>query len=651
MFSVLDDELIQEDFQKACRLATRSRHLHANWYRQVYPDVEALGMEPVEHYLRYGAALGRNPGKHFDTRFYIQTYPEVTERGQNPLLHYVREGQAKGYATCPPDPVHSAEARVRDVRDKLLGLGLTERALQELEALAGADDNTRVRALAARELASWYMRQRDGVSCRRALDWLAAARQDAPDIGFRRRLAISELLCHHFLGDEKAGSASYERVARAGEMTPDAFLAWVNFQTTVEARCLWMNQVLAAYRLSPIGLLAEDMAEGTSTAYDRLTSGRDLPAVEDGPKVTVLMAAYDAAAVIGTALRSLLAQTWRNLEILVIDDCSPDDGATCAAVERFAAADPRVRLIRMEENGGAYVARNRGLDEATGEFVTIHDADDWSHPSKIEVQVRHLQENPDVMGCTSEQARATEDLRFTKVRGNGAFIIFNTSSFLWRREPVREALGYWDTVRFGADNEFIRRMQVAFGKDSFAKLRTGPLSFQRESDASITTSPVMGVDGFYYGVRKEYYDAHIHYHANGAGLKYSGDPADRPFPVPPMMRPDRARLLKAPRHFELVIYGDFRAFTPDLAELLEELAQLRAEGRRVGLIESHAYEAEIEGGHAMCEDARAVVDGEAVQVLVYGDEVTTREVRRLPGAGEGGRYMPVVHEQKGGNAS
>ena len=642
MLNVLDDDLMRADFAKAYRLARRSRHVHTTWYLNAYPDVEALGMDPIEHYLRYGAALGRNPGKNFDTRFYVETYPEVTERGLNPLLHYVREGEAKGYLTRPPDPGREASARVIPVRDKLLGLGFTAEALSELEALASADESAHVRALAARELAAWHMRQRDRDSCRTALAHLKAARRDAPDLAFRRRLVISEMLCHHFLGAQQAGIAAYDRAALAGEVTADALLARVNFEATPEARCLWMNQALAAFGLAPMRLLPAKGPEVARTAYDRLEGAADLTAVTDGPKVTVLLAAYDAAAVIPTALRSLLAQTWRNLEILVIDDCSPDEGATCVAVERIAAKDPRVRLIRMPENGGAYVARNRGLDEATGDFVTIHDADDWSHPSKIEIQMRHMLANPEVMGCTSEQARATEDLGFTKVRGNGAFIIFNTSSFLWRRTPVREALGYWDTVRFGADNEFIRRVQVAFGRNSVVKLRTGPLSFQRESDASITTNPVMGVDGFYYGVRKEYHDAHVHHHERGGSLKYSGNPSDRPFPVPPMMRPDRARLLEAPRRFDLVVHGDFRVFTPEVEGMLEEIGRLRAEGRRIGLVECPAYAAETRDTNAMCAEVRDAIDGGAIEVLVYGDEVEALRIKKLSNAGPGGRYMPVV---------
>ncbi|PWJ12936.1 glycosyltransferase family 2 protein [Jannaschia seohaensis] len=644
MLTVRDDPLVRHDLAKACHIVRRSRYVHGIWYAETYPDVALTGMDPLEHYLTIGAALGRNPGRDFDTLFYLEQHPEVLARGENPLLHYIREkGAEKGWPTQPPDPERDAPKRVRAVRDKLLMLGFTEEALKDLREMARSDPAARGRALAARDLAVWHLRQRGPEEAAQALGWLEAARAAAPDLEMRCQIAISELLAHHLAGDPEAGRAAYARLAEAGEVTPDTLLARANFETTAEDRLPWIRAMLAGYGLPGVDLLPEG-----PTPYDRLTAPAP-PPVTDGPLVTVLLAAYEAAAMIPTALRSLQAQSWRNLEILVIDDRSPDD--TCAVVEAFAAADPRIRLIRMEQNGGAYVARNRGLDEARGDFITLHDADDWSHPLKIETQMRHMAQTPGTMGCTSEQVRLQEDLSCVKVRGNGTLTVFNTSSFLWRRDPVQGALGYWDTVRYGADNEFVRRVRTVFGPASIQRLPTGPLSFQRESEASVTVSPVTGVDGYYYGVRKEYRDAQLYHHAartRGAAegaLRYSGDPAERPFPVPAMMRPDRAARLKARPPFDLVIEGDFRSPGPVMEALAAQLAERAAQGMRIGLLEANAYAPEAAGdGLSICPELRAVIDGERIELLVYGDEVCARARHRLPGAGPGGRYRPVIHE-------
>lgn len=100
------------------------------------------------------------------------------------------------------------------------------------------------------------------------------------------------------------------------------------------------------------------------------------------PRVSVLIAAYNAAAYIEQALDSVVAQTIDDWEILVADDGSSDD--TCAVVERRAVADPRIRLLRAERNGGPSAARNRAIDDARGDWVAVLDADDRWRPQRLE---------------------------------------------------------------------------------------------------------------------------------------------------------------------------------------------------------------------------------------------------------------------------
>ena len=138
--------------------------------------------------------------------------------------------------------------------------------------------------------------------------------------------------------------------------------------------------------------------------------------------ISVIIPAYNRAGLIGETLQSLLNQTLPAREIIVVDDGSTDD--TARVVERIAeelevrrleiddkqgagssdqgaldsrhspldsqpAAKPRLRVIR-QQNAGPGVARNRGLAEATGEFIHFFDSDDVAAPNKHEVQLRAL---------------------------------------------------------------------------------------------------------------------------------------------------------------------------------------------------------------------------------------------------------------------
>ncbi len=108
------------------------------------------------------------------------------------------------------------------------------------------------------------------------------------------------------------------------------------------------------------------------------------------PAVTVLMSVYNGAAFVGRAVESILDQTCRDFEFLIIDDASRDD--TARIVEAFA--DPRIRLLRNARNLGLTASLNRGLREARGELIARQDADDLSHRPRLERQLRFLRENP-----------------------------------------------------------------------------------------------------------------------------------------------------------------------------------------------------------------------------------------------------------------
>src|SRR5581483_2806371 len=93
--------------------------------------------------------------------------------------------------------------------------------------------------------------------------------------------------------------------------------------------------------------------------------------------VSVIMPAFNAAATIRSAIESVLAQAWRELELIVVDDGSTDE--TAQIVSEIAARDSRVHLLK-QANSGVAAARNNGIREARGEFIAPIDADDICFP-------------------------------------------------------------------------------------------------------------------------------------------------------------------------------------------------------------------------------------------------------------------------------
>lgn len=97
--------------------------------------------------------------------------------------------------------------------------------------------------------------------------------------------------------------------------------------------------------------------------------------------VSVIMAAWRAAEFIAPAIRSALDQTGVTLEVIVVDDASPDD--TLAAARAAGASDPRLRLEQLAENGGPSIARNRAMDLARGRYIAVLDSDDSFEPGRL----------------------------------------------------------------------------------------------------------------------------------------------------------------------------------------------------------------------------------------------------------------------------
>lgn len=613
-----------------------SKQVHSKWYLETYPDVQDSGMDAATHYLIYGAHMGRNPGKNFDTNFYLSTYPEVKESGINPLLHYVLEGRDKNYIIKPKKK--SSKNTIGEANTKLLNFGFTEQPLIELETIARNDESGECRILASQKIAIWHSRSKQPGGIEKCLEWISICRDNNPTLSDRRGLSVLEVVSLCGLGDKKAASEAAERAILSGEISPDLNLACVQFEDNVHNKFRHINRVLSSYGIPGISLNDEEHL----SLYDRLHCTQYLPVTGEGPKVTVLVAAYEANQTLHTALRSLQSQTWNNIEVIILDDCSPTSSVKDIS-DSFIEKDKRFKYIRLAENGGAYIARNRGLLEAEGEFVTLHDADDWSHPQKIETQVRFLMDNPEAIGCTSEQARCTDDLSFNVVRRLGSLIIPNISSFMFRRTEVLEAVGGWDRVRFGADVQFINRIKKAFGSACCIDLRTGPLSFQRSSEGSATGHSAFGFDGFKFGVRRVYEQLSDTWLEKQEIGKIDPALEESAFTAPAPMLKNRPNGV---RRFDVIIASDFRfpgGTTSSNAEEIKAQAEL---GLTTGLIELFYYNMSTK--RPMNEKITSLIEEGKAELVCFGEEAECDNlIIRQPMAFDfAQRYVPKIRAKK-----
>lgn len=110
------------------------------------------------------------------------------------------------------------------------------------------------------------------------------------------------------------------------------------------------------------------------------------------PVISVLLPAHNASSFIAEAIQSVLKQTEKQFELIVIDDCSCDQTGDIVN----AISDDRIKVIRNTENLGVAHSLNKGLQKARGEFIARMDADDICAPRRLEIQLRYLREHPEV---------------------------------------------------------------------------------------------------------------------------------------------------------------------------------------------------------------------------------------------------------------
>ena len=247
--------------------------------------------------------------------------------------------------------------------------------------------------------------------------------------------------------------------------------------------------------------------------------------LSDGPLVSVVMTAYNVEDLIETSVMSILKQSYRNLELIVVDDCSTD--GTLETLRAMESEHDCMQVITRATNDGTYVSKNTGIRRARGKYIAFQDSDDWSHPDRIGKSIAVLEGEPDLVAVTTDWVRMTTD---------GGMVIQNKNQYAYRacislvydRSRVLPRAGYFDCVRAEADGEFLARMFILFGEDRVVNF-PWPLSFGRIRPESLTSHPEFGlVRGRGAPVREEYRNAYRGWHRK---IEQGGCGGYMPFPL------------------------------------------------------------------------------------------------------------------------
>lgn len=223
------------------------------------------------------------------------------------------------------------------------------------------------------------------------------------------------------------------------------------------------------------------------------------------PEVSVLMTAYNAERDIAAAVSSILSQTFRELELIVVDDGSSD--GTLRVLESFK--DPRLRVLRQRENKGQTASLNAGLRLARAPLVARQDADDLSHPERIQRQAVEFHRRPDLVLLGTQgvvmNPRAiltgllSAPLGAREIRGWFAWgNPFIHTSVMFRRAAAERLGGYDERFRICQDYDMWMRMAELGEADNLPgrlvayRVYAGSLSRSREDVTRMESETIRG---------------------------------------------------------------------------------------------------------------------------------------------------------------
>lgn len=184
-------------------------------------------------------------------------------------------------------------------------------------------------------------------------------------------------------------------------------------------------------------------------------------------KVSVIIPVHNSEKYILECINSVINQTYKNLEIIVVDDKSTDDSVSIIKNIK----DKRIKLIELNINSGAAIARNKGIETSTGDYICFLDSDDYWKPRKIEKQLRFIKNKAFIYseylylrGNKTHIAKVPKSLTYNQLLKNSA--IFTSTVMLNMKYLTKEDI-YMPNMRMGQDYgawyKILKKVNISYG--------------------------------------------------------------------------------------------------------------------------------------------------------------------------------------------
>ncbi|AWX13666.1 glycosyl transferase family A [Mergibacter septicus] len=207
------------------------------------------------------------------------------------------------------------------------------------------------------------------------------------------------------------------------------------------------------------------------------------------PLITVIITAYNTQEFIESSINSVLLQSYKNIEIIVIDDYSNDN--TYEIATRIASSNSKVKVFRLNSNLGTYYAKNLGIKKSKGEIIFFQDSDDVCHFERIERCVNSLLKNPNCVAVRSGYSRIDLNTHTVITVNDSIYRIGLITLGVYRK--VFDDIGFFNCTTKASDDEFLNRIIAYYGREKISIVDL-PLYYNTMRDNSLFSDMVKWKD-------------------------------------------------------------------------------------------------------------------------------------------------------------
>lgn len=333
----------KSDFSLDIELILSSELFDQTWYLNTYPDVAKGDTDPLIHYIRWGAMKGRDPNPMFDSSWYLEQNPDCQKSCTNPLTHFILYGVDN---RCDPHPLFSTDWYLNQYPD------VDESKLNPLDH---------------------YIRigSKKGYLPHPSFKNLRLPRDEKIKSELYKLLHTSPILC-------RVPPAQYLTAFRGVKKLHHKYGTLGDYLRQTTVRPNLMSSDLCENDIRIISMMDNHKQRLTKKYAERTQT----------ELVTVIMPTRNRAKIISGSIMSVIAQSYTNWELLIVDDASEEN--THKVVQAFD--DPRIRFEKLEVCRGNAAARNFGAMNARGTITAYLDDDDQWDPDFLLLSVHTLRE-------------------------------------------------------------------------------------------------------------------------------------------------------------------------------------------------------------------------------------------------------------------